>query len=193
MFFDGSTRSDAQDHEAVADDVGERVGRFARLAARRPSPERVDVGTEARRERLRSPRRAPSTARADGDVRRGPAVRVEPGRAARRASGRAARRRRSGATRMPSGPQNGVCVKCTIRRSGRRSRSCAGDERELVVVHEHDRRLRARPRRPPSANASFTATYASHASRKRMSNRGRRTRSKRSWSRNHSTPFETTS
>jgi hypothetical protein len=31
-----------------------------------------------------------------------------------------------GSSRMPSGPQNGVCMKWTIFRSGRRARSCAG-------------------------------------------------------------------
>ncbi len=43
-----------------------------------------------------------------------------------------------GSTVMSSGPQNGVCVKCTMRRSGLRLRSWPGDERELVVLHEHD-------------------------------------------------------
>ena len=44
----------------------------------------------------------------------------------------------SGSTRIDPGSQNGVWVKCTIRRSGRSVAQHAGDERELVVLHEHD-------------------------------------------------------
>ena len=140
MFFDGSTRSVRRIDEPVADDVVERGARRRVSRVRRRSPSSASrVGAEARRER-----RDDSRARAEhlaGRRHRYDAahrVGVEPGRAAgeRRAQllgdvGRAARR-------MPSGPQNGVCVKCTMRRSGRRARKLRGHERELIVLHEHD-------------------------------------------------------
>ena len=68
-----------------------------------------------------------------------------------------------------------------------------GDERELVVLHEHDVAVACALCATASAKRWFTATNASHASRKRRSNRGRRARSNMPWCRNHSTPFATTS
>ena len=39
---------------------------------------------------------------------------------------------------MSSRPQNGTCVKCTTRRSGRTRAELTGHEHQLVVLHQHD-------------------------------------------------------
>ena len=149
MFFDGSTRSRAQDHErsptisssaaaasrvvGLARHLRERVRRRgrdcaangARLAAGSEHLARRGAGTRAPTARCGTRPAPPASERAEllGDV------------------GRAARR-------MPSGPQNGVCVKCTIAQVGPARAQHAGHERELVVLHEHDVAGRPRRRRP---------------------------------------------
>ena len=43
----------------------------------------------------------------------------------------------SGSTASSAGSAKGVCKKCTVRRSGRRSASIRPEEREVVVLHQH--------------------------------------------------------
>ena len=81
-----------------------------------------------------------------------------------------------GRTVMSSGPANGVWLTCTTRRSGLSVRSCPGTSASWKSCTST---TSCSPARSATSfvNAALIATNASHESRKRMSNRGRRTRS----------------
>ena len=91
----------------------------------------------------------PSTSRADAMYATPPTASVwKPAVNRRPATGRAPRPYRWGSTRIEFGPQNGVCVKCEMARSGRACAHHPGHERERVVVHEHVSPSGACPRSP---------------------------------------------
>ena len=180
----------------IADQLVERRDRGAPPSrARDLGGERVGIGAERRRERAADARvRAEHLGAPTPRNARGPALGVEPAAAPRPSTSTSRGRCRSGSTRIEFGPQNGVCVKCDDAQVRARSREHhAGHQRELVVVHQHRARRSPASSTTASANARFTATYPSHASRKCRSNRGRRARSNRPWWRNHSVAFDTTS
>ena len=151
MFFDGSMRSlrniSLRSPTSVVELGAARCGRRREPAS---VGERVGVGAERRRERRRDVGSRPSISRADAVVRARPARGVEARTAPRPSTRRCASAMSVGSTRIEFGPQNGVWVKCATRRSGRALAHHAGDERELVVLHEHDvavGRVARRPRR----------------------------------------------
>ena len=193
MFFDGSMRSlrAITSRSPTASSSAPRPRRAARPTPR-PLRARRRRGRGSRRTAARSvaPRRAPRGPTA-GTRRPSAWCGNRPG--PTRARGTALRRRRSGSTRMSSGPQNGVWVKCTTRRSGRSARSCPAHERELVVVHEHD--IVRRPRLARSRRRTRRSPRRTRPTRRGSAGRSAAgaTRSNRPWNRNHNTPFDTTS
>ena len=143
-------------------------GRTRRIAAKR-----VGVGPERRGEPRRPDRVVgPSTSRADSTYVARPPGGVEARRAPTRATRRAPRRRRSGSTRIEFGPQNGVWVKYDddagrdARRAPSPARARAGSPAPAPCRPSAACAITA------SANAWFTATYASHATENGSSNVG---------------------
>ena len=152
MFFDGSIRS-LRTITRRSPTASSSVRAAAwRGVARRDRLERVDVGAEARGEGRRDRRPCGRACRAPTGGTRAPNAcsGSRPDSAAR--PSQRSRAAYVGSTRSSSGPQNGVCVKCTMRRSGAELAQLRAGERQLVVVHEHDvvrrgrvgRRLRER-------------------------------------------------
>ena len=88
--------------------------------------ERVGVGPERRGERRRRVERRGRAPRGPTRRTRAPSARCGTRTAPTPSTRTALRRRRSGSTRIEFGPQNGVCVKCDDRRSGRAARTMPG-------------------------------------------------------------------
>ena len=171
--------------------AGSRGGPRRRRRTRRPPRACRGLGRDlarARRCRGRGSRRTAASARRrrraprarDATYERGPAGRVEPGGAARE---------RRAQLLGDVGRQQPDAVGSAERRvrevddaQVRTQRAqLRGDERELVVLHEHDRRLRARRRPRPSRTPRSPRRTRPTLRGSGRSNRGRRTVSNRSW------------